>query len=716
MHLPHLMGSALVVAALVTACGPAPGEPDAGTVDAGDVVDDAGVPDTRQFTVLATGDEHGALLPEFGIGGAANVLGRWNATEQASPETHLIVSSGDMWMGPAISTWFEGEPTIEAMNRMGYSVATLGNHEFDLGQDVLAERQQQADFPFVGANILVGDPPENDARFPDYELFDVGGVSVAVIGLTNVRNPELVLPSSLEGLTFPGYRVTLEEVVPLARMEGAEVVIVAVHEGYDRLAEALPELDVSVDLWLLGHTHNMSVDTLHGAPAVAAASHWRAYSRTLIELDDEGLVTVSRPDLVEIYDGAPGAPTPDAELGAYIATAEEAIDAALGDVIGYLDAPLIRAQIDQGNWVTDAYRWAFPEANVALQQRGGLRDNILVGEVTRADIRDVFSFPNSIVLVELTAGELTAVLEGVVGDCPAEDPWCFPAVSGFLIDTTDGTALYWPDGTPIDDDEPLTLATNNYIYEEGTQFPFADYDDDATYTGAHYSAPAMDWTAAQRTTEDAPLFDLIDGRPRSGLAFLEAIGTSSTQLDHYDRRVTNLVADAFLAAAPSADMSFLVSLEMGHDLPAGPLTRGDAFALYPWMDLLVTVTMSLADVESLLSETWAACPLIAEEAYLPGTCWVQVGGVRWSETDGVVAVETLAGEALTGDIEIVTTDFHAMGGFNGVPLPGVPTPLQVRGYDAIADYIESLGSSEAMPLHTMLDDEPRGPEPSTHGD
>jgi 5'-nucleotidase/UDP-sugar diphosphatase len=706
---PRSLASLLVL--LTMACGPIDVGSDAGPSgdDAG-VVDDAGVPGPRSFTVLYTSDEHGALLPDLGMGGAANVLARWNAHEEVSEDTHLILSGGDMWMGPAISTWLDGAPTIEAMNQMGYAAASVGNHEFDLGQEVLEARQAQANFPFLGANILDGEPPSNDERFADYELFDVAGVSVAVVGLTNIDNPTLVLPSLIEGLAFPGYRATVEEVVPLARLEGAEVVIVAAHDGYGAMVEALPALDVDVDLWLLGHSHGVVVDTLLGAPAVVPGARWQAYARTRIAIDDDGEVTVELPEIVPVLaDGS----APDADLQTYLDGVVADLDDTLGEVIGYLDAPVYQALVDQGNWVTDAYLWAFPEADIALQNRGGLRTTLLPGELTRGDILDVFTFPNSVVLLNLTSAQLTAELERDAADCAITDPLCFPAIAGFVIDAdADGLALLWPDGSPIADDEELRLVTNNFLYEGGGGFTLAEHDADAYYTGAHYSQPAMDWTRAQRTTEDAPLYDLIDGSPRVGADSLEPIGYATEAMDALDWRVTNMVADAFLAAAPTADVAWLTSADLAHDLPEGIVTRGDAYALFPWADELVTIEVSLETLRSLIGDITALCPMAEVGSLGPGRCRVIVGGMRWTLNGSVVELETLDGDPLVTDggvVEVVSTEFYTTVGFGNVVIPGEATAIDLSAYAAIANHLDALGSDEQAPLDVLLDGEPRGP-------
>src|SRR5512142_3109004 len=78
---------------------------------------------TVSLTILATNDEHGWLVPaernKKMSSGAAEMMGAWEKNEGYTPDgSMLVLSGGDMWTGPAISTWFQGQPAAEAMNAM----------------------------------------------------------------------------------------------------------------------------------------------------------------------------------------------------------------------------------------------------------------------------------------------------------------------------------------------------------------------------------------------------------------------------------------------------------------------------------------------------------------------------------------------------------------------------------------------------------------------
>ncbi len=59
-----------------------------------------------------------------------------------------------MWTRPK-----DGVPCWRLMNELGYDVATLGNHEFDVGQQTLAEAIGYCRFPVICANMVSENSP-----------------------------------------------------------------------------------------------------------------------------------------------------------------------------------------------------------------------------------------------------------------------------------------------------------------------------------------------------------------------------------------------------------------------------------------------------------------------------------------------------------------------------------------------------------------------------
>ena len=183
------------------------------------------------ITILNTSDEHGWLqtFSPFGsgktLGGAANVYSWWLAEEQLDPDSFLVLSGGDNWTGPSISTWFTGEPMIEVFNQMGYHAAAIGNHEFDFGRDIMAQRFADADYPYLAANVRDKTTGELADFAQPYALFDVSGVTVGVLGLITIDTSTTTHPKNIGDLTFAAYDETVAEYLPQLQAEGAEIIV-----------------------------------------------------------------------------------------------------------------------------------------------------------------------------------------------------------------------------------------------------------------------------------------------------------------------------------------------------------------------------------------------------------------------------------------------------------------------------------------------------------
>ena len=93
-----------------------------------------------EFVILSTNDMHASL---------DNMARLATAVKECRDTVFtVVVDAGDRWTGNAYVDKAEHKclPVIEMMNSIGYDVATLGNHEFDYGQELLRERISQADF------------------------------------------------------------------------------------------------------------------------------------------------------------------------------------------------------------------------------------------------------------------------------------------------------------------------------------------------------------------------------------------------------------------------------------------------------------------------------------------------------------------------------------------------------------------------------------------
>ena len=98
----------------------------------------------------------------------------------------VLLSTGDMWQGSAESVLSNGKIIIDWMNELGFEAMTLGNHEFDWGEQVIKDNALVADFPFLAINIY----DNNTGALAEYcrpsVVFDRGDIQIAIIGAIGI--------------------------------------------------------------------------------------------------------------------------------------------------------------------------------------------------------------------------------------------------------------------------------------------------------------------------------------------------------------------------------------------------------------------------------------------------------------------------------------------------------------------------------------------------
>src|SRR5438093_3402121 len=196
------------------------------------------------IVIMHTNDIHGQLLPKNGVGGMAQIA---TIIRGANPD--LVLDAGDLFTGTFLSDEFKGLPTIQAMNRIGYTSGTIGNHEFDYGQDVLRMRLRDARFPVLSANLRT---PISEIR--KYTVVTAKGIRFGIIGLTTEDTRVTTHPKNLKGVTMQDVVKTVQEVLPELRGKSDFIIVTAHLEDNEekRVANAFPEIRLIIG----GHNHS----------------------------------------------------------------------------------------------------------------------------------------------------------------------------------------------------------------------------------------------------------------------------------------------------------------------------------------------------------------------------------------------------------------------------------------------------------------------------
>jgi 2',3'-cyclic-nucleotide 2'-phosphodiesterase (5'-nucleotidase family) len=246
-----------------------------------------------QITLLHTNDFHGRLEPDTSRrGGSAYIASVVNDIRASAGEENVaLLDAGDVYFAaPAISQLLMGESTIDIYNLMGYDLAVFGNHEFDKGQEELAARVAQSNFPWLGANVVLeGTEWDLPAWAQPYVILELGSkgnkVRLGVLGLAGDETPEVTLLGTTEGLVFKDLTATVlhyyDEI-----MAQADALIVVAHmgtadsgpyKGLVTVAQELIEAGKPVDLMMGGHQHQALFSPVYvgGTTIVSAGQYGR---------------------------------------------------------------------------------------------------------------------------------------------------------------------------------------------------------------------------------------------------------------------------------------------------------------------------------------------------------------------------------------------------------------------------------------------------------
>ncbi len=445
----------------------------------------------RKVLILYTNDEHGWMEGVDDNLGAANLVGTWEDNHDLDSYDAVIkLSGGDMWTGPAISTWFKGESMVEVLNAIDYTAATVGNHEFDFGLEQLTKNEMASTFPFVSANIRYksnGETP-TDIGIQRFVVQDIGDLRVGITGLTTTSTPVTTNPANVSEFEFLDYADALREVVPEMRNEGATLILVPGHVCmFELRAIASQVQDLDVNFLGGGHCNELVAETFSGIPTLVGGSHLAAYGWAELTVSADG---VALGDMGTDWTDS-GAPA-DPAVAEVVARWQEQTDGALNVKIGELDQPLGRRSLEQQALITESWLYWFPTADVAITNLGGFRADLPAGDVTQGTIINVFPFSNVIVEVDLTGQQLLRILGRRSADL---------AIGG--VEQSGGAWRFKRSGDEVDRDQTYTVLVNDFMWAGGDGYDeLVEYDPNGYNTAVDWRQPVIDWIS-----------DNPDGRP-----------------------------------------------------------------------------------------------------------------------------------------------------------------------------------------------------------
>lgn len=263
----------------------------------------------------------GSLAVRAPVGGYPRVkaqslkVRQW-AHEQGLP--FLFLHGGDAFQGSLYFTNFKGQANAALLNDMGLDAMVVGNHEFDLGNEPLAQFIGKAQFPVLASNMdlsredqakahplaKLGNFVHYDAKAGQggYLIKTVNGQQVGLFGL--VLEDAKVITSPDQDVDFHGEVATAKGIVAALKAKGVDKVVMLSHIGLVRdqaVADAVPDIDVIVgghshtllgDFSNLGLAHEQDYAQMRGTTCIVQAGQYaEALGFFTVSFDSQGQVT-----------------------------------------------------------------------------------------------------------------------------------------------------------------------------------------------------------------------------------------------------------------------------------------------------------------------------------------------------------------------------------------------------------------------------------------
>ena len=458
---------------------------------------------------------------KFGTGGDNMGTGVLSTGDNIGASTYTSSSQND-------------KPTLDVLNAIGVQTSAVGNHEFDKGIDDLTGRvSDAADFPYSAANVYDKGTENVVDGLDEYSIVDVGGVSIAVIGVVTKDTASLVSPDGIADLEFgdptDAVNRVAEDLENLPEDEQPDMTVVEAHLGAsstESLEDAkasnaefkklVTEADASVDAMFTGHTHMpyafeapVPGEPDRTRPVIEAGSYGEYVGQVTMRVDGNSNWQASGIDLIDTEDKSYDSEVVDKVAG-IISDAEEKAKELGSEVTGTISEDITRATKDGeedrgaestlGNLVADALKEGveetqLEEADFGVTNAGGLRTDLLCDqiynnedkcEVTVAELNGVLPFANDHGVVTLKGEDVIGVFEEQWQPDDASRPFLHLGVSDDVDVVYDSDAdkgehvkSVKVDGEEIDPNKDYRVATLSFLAAGGdnyTSFAKGDFE------------------------------------------------------------------------------------------------------------------------------------------------------------------------------------------------------------------------------------------------
>lgn len=447
----------------------------------------------EKLVILHTNDTHSTI--EADKSGYGDVLQRKaliDSIRQAEPNV-ILVDAGDVVQGSLFFKFFRGEVEYPLMDKMGYDIRILGNHEFDNGIDDIAKYYKDikgtplsANYDFTGTVL--------DGVFSPYTVREIGGKKIGFFGI-NVDPTSLIDTKNTGGLVW-------KEIIPVANQTAeylkkklkCDLVVAVTHIGVVKDGNKTTDYELAaaskdIDIIIGGHSHTVITPGEEGdTPSIVMNSKGKPvlvaqtgkYGRNLgyIAIDLDKLKKSNARDfyyrLIPVTNRF-GEDKLDRDIITFLQPYRAAVDSVNNRVIAQ-SAGFFSNSDRKGalaNFTADmAYDYArhkadslrgvnpdFPQVDFAIMNVGGIRQVMDKGDITEGQILSTYPFSNHLAIATLKGSDLIEAMK--ISALKGGE-----AVSNQILVIGGGeeeSPLVLLNGYPVDPEKKYTYATIDYL-------------------------------------------------------------------------------------------------------------------------------------------------------------------------------------------------------------------------------------------------------------
>ncbi len=374
----------------------------------------------------AVNDLHGKLLDGDSHPGS-DELTSYLKSARESDEYALFISSGDMWQGTSESNLTHGLMVTNWMNELGFTAMTLGNHEFDWGEEFIEANLALAEFPFLAINIFERETDTLADYCTPSVTVECGGATVGIIGAIGNCYSSIAGDKVADIYFKTGAELTalVKAESERLRSEGADFIVYSLHDGAsgsglstpnatDQMLAGYYDTTLSegyVDLVFEAHTHKYYVKTdKHGISHLQGGgdNDGITHAEAVINFaGGESRISSTEYITSDVYDNAPSDPLISELMKKYESDVSKGNEI-LGTNEVFRNGDWLRALVARLYFERGFEEWG-KEHDIVLG--GGYISvrapyNLSSGEVRYSDLQSLFPFDNRLDLCSIKGSDL----------------------------------------------------------------------------------------------------------------------------------------------------------------------------------------------------------------------------------------------------------------------------------------------------------------------